>query len=88
MPALLFGLALLALMLFVVMTAGVVIGVVTGLAALNVFAVVLGVLVQRRRTPGPPAGEERPPAVVATHRITGRPPRETLPASSELSHPR
>jgi tellurite resistance protein TehA-like permease len=87
MLVLLFGLAFLALTLFVVMSAGVVLGVVTGLAALNAFAVILGVVVQRRRTPGPPADQEHPPAVVPTHRITGRPPRRTLPASAEVSHP-
>jgi hypothetical protein len=50
MLALLFAIALIALTLFVVFVAGVVIAVVTGLALLNVFAVILGVTVRRRRS--------------------------------------
>jgi hypothetical protein len=87
MVALLLVVALVALTLIVLAVAGVVAAVVTGLAALNVLIVVLGVVVQRRRSRGADTCPETPPPSTPTHRITGGP-TKTLPASSEASYPR
>jgi hypothetical protein len=87
MVALLLALALVALTLIVLAMAGVVAAAVTGLAALNVLTVVLGVVVQRRRSRGADTWPETPPPSTPTHRITGGP-TKALPASSEASYPR
>ena len=87
MLARLLAVALIGLTLTVLVVAGVVMAVVIGLAALNVMAVILGVVIRQRRSR--PTASPETPAVVQTHRITGRqaeafPQGEALPSSSEV----
>lgn len=86
MVALLFALALVALTLIVLVVAGVVVAIVTGVAALNVLVVILGVVVQQRRSQSAETWTPViPPTVTATHRITASAPTRAFPASSEVS---
>jgi hypothetical protein len=83
MLALLFALAVVALTLFVFAVAGVVVGVVTGLAVLNVSVVILGVIVNRRRKRPEPAEHEtwRP----SSFRSPPEPPYESEESSPALT---
>jgi hypothetical protein len=76
--------ALVALTVFVLVTAGALMAVLTGLAALNVLVLILGVVLQRRRSSAQTRTPETPPPAAATRRITARP-TEAFPASSEVS---
>lgn len=80
MPARLLALALVGLTVTVFVVAGVVMGVVTAVLALNVLAVVVGVVVQKRR---PRAPSEAPPVVIPTHPIT-RPPSKASVGPPEI----
>jgi hypothetical protein len=81
MVALLFALLLIGLTLAVLEVAGPVVAVLTGIVALNLFVVIVGVA-RRRRSPSLP---DPPPDVVKTHPITGRQ-TKTAPTPSDVSH--
>lgn len=76
MVALLFALCLLALValtLFALHVAGILIAVLTGLSVLNLSAVILGAIVKRRRPRAESLGETTPaPAATPRESITGR----------------
>ncbi len=84
MVARLFAVALVALTLAALAMVGVVAAIVTGLVALNVLAVTLGVVVKRRQSPSTETWPQTPPTR-ATRPIIGHP-ATALPASSGLSH--
>jgi hypothetical protein len=83
MLALLFALAMVALTLFVFAVAGVMVGVATGLVLLNVSVVILGLIVNHRRSPPEPAQPEtwRP----ASFRLPPEPPYESEERSPSLT---
>jgi MFS superfamily sulfate permease-like transporter len=81
MVALLFALMLIGLTAAALVVAGLVVGVVTGIVALNSFVLIVGVA--RRRSSSPSL--EPPPEVVKTQPITGRQAKAS-PAPSDVSH--